>query len=411
MRLRVRVYYKGSPLATIDTGLPITEGKWDSKAQCVIKGSTHGEQKASAYAINAQISRLRDKMVTYMEETEKPSKNGLLRSIGRDVPQETEESSSEGDIFEAFTAFIDLESRRREWTKATLTKVNSLKRHLLRFRSDLTFAQLTEDTLLDFVTYLQSPYAMQMTYNLERGLRNSSVSKTIDHLKWFLRWCAAHGYYNGNIHETFAPKLKGSRNKEALIYLTKDELMKLHEAKFEQREYNLTQDYFLLECFTALRFSDVQALTWGNVSEDMSSITTVAKKTAKRITIPLNAYARAILEKYAQGERQGRVLPYLTNQRCNIYLKECCRIAGIDAPISQTYYIGNERHDVSRQKWECITTHAGRRTFVVNALTMGASPYVVKELGGWSSMNAMQPYTNIIDDAKAQVTALFDTWK
>ena len=69
-------------------------------------------------------------------------------------------------------------------------------------------------------------------------------------------------------------------------------------------------------------------------------------------------------------------------------LKKAAMEVGLDAPVKQVYFIGRDRYENTRPKCEVLTTHCGRRTFVVNALSMGISPYiVVKEIGGGHSGN------------------------
>lgn len=63
----------------------------------------------------------------------------------------------------------------------------------------------------------------------------------------------------------------------------------------------------------------------------------------------------------------------------NDYLKELRELAGIDEPIPETYYKGNERIDEVTPKYALLGAHAGRRTFICNASSMGIPPHVVME--------------------------------
>lgn len=60
----------------------------------------------------------------------------------------------------------------------------------------------------------------------------------------------------------------------------------------------------------------------------------------------------------------------------NDYLKELAELAGIDEPVRQTYYRGNERIDEVTPKYALLRTHAGRRTFIFSALALGIPPQV-----------------------------------
>ena len=54
------------------------------------------------------------------------------------------------------------------------------------------------------------------------------------------------------------------------------------------------------------------------------------------------------------------------------------------------------------------TTHAGRRTFICNALSLGIPANVVMKWTGHSDYKAMKPYIDIADDIKANAMNKFD---
>ena len=136
-------------------------------------------------------------------------------------------------------------------------------------------------------------------------------------------------------------------------------------------------------------------------------VTTV--KTADSIIIELNQITRNILKKYELVDFPGnKALPVMQNQPMNRALKELCRLAGIDEEIRVTTYKGNERHDEVHPKWELVGTHTGRRTFIVNALSMGIPPNIVMKWTGHSDYKAMKPYIDIIDSFKADAMKKFD---
>ena len=94
-------------------------------------------------------------------------------------------------------------------------------------------------------------------------------------------------------------------------------------------------------------------------------------------------------------------MPSLSNQKFNVHLKELCKLAGINEKIRITSYNGNERKDIVKEKWELIGSHCGRRTFVVNALSLNIPPNIVMKWTGHSDYKAMKPYIDIVDQIKA----------
>ena len=134
-------------------------------------------------------------------------------------------------------------------------------------------------------------------------------------------------------------------------------------------------------CFTGLRYSDVHNLKKSDIRDGYIEITTV--KTAERLIIELNNHSKAILDKYKDVEFEGhKALPVISNQKMNDYLKELGELAEINEPVSETYYKGNKRIDTITPKYALLGTHAGRRTFICNALALGIPAQVVMGWGG-----------------------------
>lgn len=196
---------------------------------------------------------------------------------------------------------------------------------------------------------------------------------------------------------------------EKVIFLTWDELNKLKDYQIPKDKQYLerVRDVFLFCCFTSLRYSDVRNLERSDVKSDHIEITTV--KTADSLTIELNKYSKAILDKYKDIHFENYMaLPVISNQKMNDYLKELGELAEINEPIRETYYKGNERIDEVTPKYALLSTHAGRRTFICNALALGIPAQVVMKWTGHSDYKAMKPYIDIADDIKANAMNKFN---
>lgn len=136
-------------------------------------------------------------------------------------------------------------------------------------------------------------------------------------------------------------------------------------------------------------------------------ITTI--KTADKLIIELNNYALAILDKYKDVPfPDDKALPVISNQRMNDYLKEAGELAGIDTPVSTIYFIRNRRVEETYPKYELLGTHAGRRTFICNALALGIPADVVMKWTGHSDYKAMRPYIDIADTVKKNMMDKFN---
>jgi integrase len=92
----------------------------------------------------------------------------------------------------------------------------------------------------------------------------------------------------------------------------------------------------------------------------------------------------------------------------NDYLKTMAKEAGFDEKIRMVYYIGSERYEEVYPKHELITTHCGRRTFIVNSLYLGIPAEVVMSWTGHSDYESMRPYIKIVDELKENSMKKFD---
>ena len=239
------------------------------------------------------------------------------------------------------------------------------------------------------------------------GLKNSTIEKKLGYLRWFLNWATDRGYNTNLDYKKFHPTLKMTQRK--VIYLTKEEIARVRDLELSEAQAYLDpiRDIFLFCCFSGLRHSDVNILRRSDVKGDHIEVTTV--KTADSISIELNKVIRDILEKYKDTPfKDNKALPNYTNNAMNRDIKELCKLAGINEEIRVTTYKGNVRTDKIQPKWELVGTHTGRRTFIVNALSLGITPNIVMKWTGRSDYKAMKPYIDIVDSIKASEMTKFD---
>ena len=402
--IRMRVNF-ASKRIEFTTGYRIDAAKWDADKQRVKNGCSN-KLKQSASEINASLleyyteiqsifKRFEVEDVMPTPEQIKEAFNALCKPVSEEPKPKKEALPC--DFFQVFDDFVEDCGRQNDWTNSTYEKFAAVKNHLINFRNELTFDFFDEKGLNDYVTYLRDI----------KEMRNSTIGKQLSFLKWFLRWAFKKGLHQNNAYDSYKPKLKSTQKK--IIFLTWEELNKLREFEIPAAKQALdrVRDVFLFQCFTGLRYSDVFNLRKSDIKGDHIEVTTV--KTSDSLIIELNKHSKAILDKYKDvAFEDDKVLPVITNQKMNDYLKELAEMAGIDEPIRQTYYKGNERIDEVTPKYALLGTHAGRRTFICNALALGIPPQVVMKWTGHSDYKAMKPYIDIADDIKANAMSKFN---
>lgn len=402
--IRMRVNF-ASKRIEFTTGYRIDSAKWDTDKQRVKNGCSN-KLKQSASEINASLleyyteiqsifKRFEVEDVMPTPEQIKEAFNALHKPVSEEPKPKKEALPC--DFFQVFDDFVEDCGRQNNWTDSTFEKFVAVKNHLTNFREGLTFEFFDERGLNDYVGYLRDV----------KEMRNTTIGKQLSFLKWFLRWAFKKGVHQNNAYDSYKPKLKSTQKK--IIFLTWDELNRLREFKIPSNKQALerVRDVFLFQCFTGLRYSDVFNLRRSDIKGDHIEVTTV--KTSDSLIIELNNHSKAILDKYKDvAFEDDKVLPVITNQKMNDYLKELAEMAGIDEPIRQTYYKGNERIDEITPKYALLGTHAGRRTFICNALALGIPPQVVMKWTGHSDYKAMKPYIDIADDIKANAMSKFN---
>lgn len=90
-------------------------------------------------------------------------------------------------------------------------------------------------------------------------------------------------------------------------------------------------------------------------------------------------------------------------------LKELGELAGLDEPVRESYYRGNHRVDEVSPKYSLLSTHAGRRTFICNALSLGIPAHVVMKWTGHSDYKAMKPYVDVSDQVRVGTMEKFNS--
>lgn len=395
--IRLRVAYNGN-MIDFATGCSVLPSCWDKDKQIV----TSGEGKNETNRVLSELKNTMEEIFARYELIEKriPAV-GEVKDLFNDMngKPKIDVPSPENDLFLAFDLFTESQGKKNQWTESTFKKFATIKEHLMAFDKHLCFHNVNEDKMEGFVSYLN-----------KKGMRNTTIAKDLVFVRWFFRWASTQGYYDGNVHESFKPKFKGTNGEaKEIIFLTKEEVerMQAFEPQPGQGHLERVRDVFLFCCFTGLRYSDVAKLRKNDIKDGYFDF--VTQKTVDGIRIELNKYSQAIVDKYKGCKLSGgKLFPVVSNQRMNDYLKELGMKCGIDEPTRIVYFMGNERHEEVYPKYALLTTHCGRRTFVVNALRLGIPVEVIIRWTGHSDYKSLKPYVKIVDELKKKEMSKFD---
>lgn len=404
LAIRMRVTLRGQTPIDFPTGHNIDTADWDMENQCALPSCEYAtdinrtidEWKSVMNEIFARFELLEKRIPTPGEV-----KDLFNDMVGRKTPTNASLADEHDNLFRVFDIFTDTMGKQNQWTASTYEKFAAIRRHLKDFDPILSFPQIDDSKMQEYFQFLN-----------KKEMRNTTIAKHLAFVRWFLRWAANKGYYNGTSHNTFKPKIKGiDGNSKEIIYLTQDEIKTLENHQFLPTQASLerVRDVFLFSCFTGLRYSDVAKLKRTDIKDGFIEV--VTKKTNDGLRIELNKHSQAILDKYKDFAFRGDLaLPVISNVKMNEALKVLGQVCGIDEPTRIVYFQGNQRMEQVLPKWALLTTHCGRRTFVVTALQLGIPSEVIMKWTGHSNFSAMKPYVKIVDELKARAMTKFDSF-
>lgn len=386
--IRLRAAISGST-ADITAGITVDPDDWDAR-RLRVKASNPDHAQ-----LNAHIDALADAIRAELVQNPHATAQSLRETIK--CPR-IERKPLSDDFFDNYDHFCAVESVRNNWTDGTRRNYDVLRSILVRFNPLLRLSTLNAATLDAFVASL-----------VAKGRNNTTIARTLRRLLGFLRWANAQGYYDGTLHNTYRPRLTGAHfETKQIIYLTPDELNAIESV--ELPEYlAITRDIFVFCCYTGLRISD--ALRLRNIDiEDGTHINIVTRKTADSLRIEFNKHSSAIAARYYRENSPSDTLFGLAYslETLNVHLRAIGQICCIDTPIHLTHFSGARRIEEIKPKWQLLTTHVARRTFVVNALRLGIPAEVITRWTGHSTLDAMRPYMAIVDELKAANMARFN---
>lgn len=414
-RLRLKLRWNEEVL-TLGLGINIDKEsesgkiKWDGR-RC-INGTRHGKEKVASSIINRQLMEIENKIDMAFYKFEVMGYIPGLEDMKRELIADYEEKQAKkaADTVEClFNRFISEESDEKGWSFNTVKSVMIILKLVKQFDPKAKINHIDREWLFRFVNYQKHHRLTGQAIDASgksKGYANNVIAKNCRIFKWFLKWAVNKKIVDRALVDDFRPTLKTI--KKPVIFLTWEELMKFWNidlSAMQDIRLDEARDIFCFQCFTSLRYSDAHNLRKVQVTDD--AITITAQKTATPLEIELNKYSRAILEKYA-GTQSEYALPRMTVSNLNQFLKKLGKRLEIDTPVSVSQFYGSARQDEIRPKYELLSSHAGRRTFICNALAMGISPSVVMKWTGHSEYSAMKPYIDIADDIKKKSMKLFD---
>ena len=313
----------------------------------------------------------------------------------------TKKTEATNLVFDFIDKYIEDNKATRE--SGSLTVYRSMKNHLQAYQQQtnkkVTFDKINYSFFQSFQNFLIGRTKI-VAGNEVPMLNNTTISKQLSTIKTFLNYAKVQGITVPDGYRNF----KITKDKLEVIALTNEEFETLYYFDLSNnKKLSQVRDIFCFSCTTAFRFSDLKQLKREHIRQDDIKLKVI--KTGEILTVPLSPYSRAILAKY---EAQQRPLPMISNQKLNDYLKELCKLAGINEQIEIVRFRGVKREAITYPKYDLLSIHSGRKTFATLSLEKGMSTQQVMAVGGWKDYKSFERYVHVTE--KLKIVSMNKAW-
>lgn len=263
----------------------------------------------------------------------------------------------------------------KEYAPGTLERYTTSLKHTIEFMqwkynvSDIDITKIDHAFVTDYEFWLRSV----------RNCANNTAVKYLKNFNKIIKLCLANDWLDKNPFANYKSKVKEVER----VYLTEEEIQSIIEKDFKTERLSLVRDIFLFSCFTGLAYIDVKNLTKSHISYGIDGekwIFTHRQKTESASKIPILPVTQMIIDKYEnhpQSNNEDKLLPILSNQKMNAYLKEIASVCEIEKEL---------------------TFHIARHTFATTVtLTNGVPIESVSKMLGHKNLRTTQHYAKVLD--------------
>ena len=254
--------------------------------------------------------------------------------------------------------------------KATLEKYERTRKRLANYLfykfklSDIPLKDINNDFISGFEIYLKS----------HCDCNANTTAKFIQFFKRIVIIARNNGWIIGDPFANYKIRIK----KVDRGYLIEEELQDIIKKKLASERLEQVRDIFIFSCYTGLAYIDVKNLKEENIRKSFDGslwIMTKRQKTDTTVNVPLLTIPQMILKKYKGKTKNSQLLPVISNQKLNSYLKEIADVCGIE---------------------KNLTFHLARHTFATTTtLAKGVPIETVSKMLGHTNISTTQIYARI----------------
>lgn len=306
--------------------------------------------------VKAELVKISNFILTSFNSTnaECVSKEWLQKQVD-EYYNPKEEVSLPNELIKYIDFYI--QDKKNRVSEGTIKKAITNKNILIRFEKSRGSAILIKDVnsqfKIDFEEFCKS-----------EGYAHNSTARTLTFIKTICR----HADRNGVETSKQLENIKTQYTKTPHIYLNFREIEQIENTPLNADYLENARDWLVISCYLGQRVSDFLRFTSDMIryEEGEPLLEFTQKKTKKRMTIPVHHKVLSILEK-----REGEFPRAISDVKYNLYIKEVCKIAGLNEKVfgakRETDNNGKTRKVKGEfPKYELVSSHIGRRSFATN---------------------------------------------
>ena len=418
---------------------------WDSKKECIKAKVLYSSSERTRFdnSVTDMKKLLREVYESAPDKESLTSDDLALLVDMRLHPEKYDLPNNRKDFFTQFDRYVKAidgaHTTQNQYavTRRSLQRFEQYKSIILGKPFKLEFDKLDATMIGEFENFLREEHKLYKSPTLkqifvsvpskrppeERG--SNSIVILLKKVRAFIKWANKEEITNVDPFRKYSikPEKYGTP-----IFITIDELNKIANADLKAQwegatdevkaripqnhipQLEIQRDIFVFQSLIGCRVGDLYELTPSKFVD--GSIQYIARKTKgedpKTISVPLNNMAKEILSRYYDGERkEGKLLPFISEQRYNDAIKDIFTLAGITRMVTILDPITHK--DEQRPINEVASSHMARRTFIGNLYKKVKDPNLICKLSGHSEgSKAFARYRDIDEEMKKELVNLLE---
>lgn len=390
----------------LTTGLKVYPSQWNKRKELAyiseILSTTDNENNV---IVNKKISDLKKSFLDFIDylcnHPDEMDIELLKKYVYKDCIIMTKKKQTNLNVCLIISKEVDKDMNISEDSKNNYYNYLAWFEKFLKYNSITftTFNEITSQTFKDYQAYLRNVTdARTKDGKLSVAYINNCVKSLYQRLGTYI---VPLGLMERvNLLNITVPVIN-NKTDDYGIALRDDEIVKLWNYQCENEKEELVRDLFVLNCLTGQRISDTNKI--GNNVNEIMSVTTiklVQKKTDKFVKCSIVfELAKEILSKYSDG------IPNITNNEMNNGIKAIAKkaeIIGIEI-VGRQSGTSNKVVVQDKPRYECISSHTGRRTFITLLKLRGWDSTKIMRYSGHKDTRMVEHYCKLKDSLEYEV--------